>query len=115
MVVRAIALSLALLVGYRNNHSVGDGSAESGSEETRKYKKGQKKYKKYSKRWWRQHRANLKRKRALQARRRAMRLRQLRLAEARGSQTQSRKRLLVKTKPVDEKSTCFTSVRPGCS
>ena len=84
MLFRAIALTLALLVGIGTIVPLGTDSAEAGSRTTKKYKK-HKKYKKYSKRWWRQYRARMKRKRALQARRRAMRLHQLRLARKRGT------------------------------
>ena len=84
MLFRAIALTLALLIGIGTIIPLGTDSAEAGPRKSRKYKK-QKKYKKYSKRWWRQYRARMKRKRALQARRRAMRLRQLRLARKRGT------------------------------
>ena len=83
MLFRAIALTLALLIGIGTIIPLGTDSAEAGPRKSRKYKK-QKRYKKYSKRWWRQYRARMKRKRALQARRRAMRLRQLRLARKRG-------------------------------
>ena len=79
MLFRAIALTLALLIGIGTIIPLGTDYAEAGSRTTKKYKK-HKRYKKYSKRWWRQYRARMKRKRALQARRRAMRLRQLRLA-----------------------------------
>ncbi|HEX6126937.1 MAG TPA: hypothetical protein VFZ23_16305 [Pyrinomonadaceae bacterium] len=82
MLFRAIALTLALLIGIGTIIPLGTDSAEAGPRKSRKYKKN-KKYKKYSKRWWRQYRARMKRKRALQARRRAMRLRQLRLARKR--------------------------------
>ena len=79
MLFRAIALTLALLIGIGTIIPLGTDYAEAGPRTSKKYKK-HKKYKKYSKRWWRQYRARMKRKRALQARRRAMRLRQLRLA-----------------------------------
>jgi hypothetical protein len=79
MLFRAIALTLALLIGIGTIIPFGTDFAEASSRTSKKYKK-HKKYKKYSKRWWRQYRARMKRKRALQARRRAMRLRQLRLA-----------------------------------
>lgn len=104
MVVRAIALSLALLVGIGTIIPLATDLAEAGPKKTKKYKRSQKKYKKYSKRWWRQHRASIRRKRALQARRRAMRLRQLRLARVRGSQNAKPQAVAVKTKPVDEKT-----------
>jgi hypothetical protein len=82
MLFRAIALTLALLIGIGTIIPIGTDYAEAGPRKSKKYKK-QKRYKKYSKRWWRQYRARMKRKRALQARRRAMRLRQLRLARKR--------------------------------
>src|SRR5687767_13454665 len=83
MLFRAIALTLALLIGIGTIIPLGTDYAEAGPRKSKKYKK-QKRYKKYSKRWWRQYRARMKRKRALQARRRAMRLRQLRLARKHG-------------------------------
>ena len=79
MLFRAIALTLALLIGIGTIIPFGTDYAEASTRHSKKYKK-HKKYKKYSKRWWRQYHARMKRKRALQARRRAMRLRQLRLA-----------------------------------
>ena len=84
MLFRAIALTLALLVGIGTIVPLGTDSAQAGSRTTKKYKK-HKKYKKYSKRWWRQYHARMNRKHALQARRRAMRLHQLRLAKKRGT------------------------------
>ena len=106
MVVRAIALSLALLVGIGTIIPLATDLAEAGPKKTKRYKKGQKKYKKYSKRWWRQYRAKLKRKRAIQARRRAMRLRQLRLARMRRLQNAKPKPQVTaaKAKPVDVKA-----------
>lgn len=85
MVVRAIALSLALLVGIGTIIPLATEYAEAGPKKTKRYKKKQKGYKKYSKRWWRQHRANVNKRKALQARRRAMRLRQIRLAKVNGT------------------------------
>ena len=102
--LRAIALSLALLIGIGTIIPLATDLAEAGPKKTKRYKKGQKKYKKYSKRWWRQHRANLRRKRALQARRRAMRLRQLRLARMRRLQNPKPQATAAKVKPVDVKS-----------
>ena len=98
MLFRAIALTLALLIGIGTIIPLGTDYAEAGPRKSKKYKK-QKKYKKYSKRWWRQYRARMKRKRALQARRRAMRLRQLRLARKRGTGNRNVKKA-VATKPV---------------
>ncbi len=84
MVIRAIAFSIALLVGIGTLVPLATEYAEAGPRHSKRYKKRyKKKYKKYSKAWWRQHRAQVKRRKALQARRRAMRLRQIRLARAR--------------------------------
>ena len=81
MVFRAIALSLALLIGIGAIIPLATDTTEAGPRKHRKQKQA-KKYKKYSKAWWRQYRARQKRKRALQARKRTIRLRQLRLARA---------------------------------
>ena len=78
MVLRAIALSLALLVGIGTIVPLATEHVEAGKRQKKRYKK--KKYRKYSKAWWRQYRAQQRRKRATQARRRALRLQQLRLA-----------------------------------
>src|SRR5687767_336112 len=101
MLFRAIALTLALLIGIGTIIPLGTDYAEAGPRKTRKYKKP-KKVKKYSKRWWRQYRARMKRKRALQARRRAMRLRQLRLARKRPNGNRTAKPVVAaKTKTVE--------------
>ena len=98
MLVRAIALSLAFLIGGAAIVPIATEFAEAGPKKKRKHRKHAKKYKKYSKGWWRQYRARMKRKKALQARRRALRLRQIRLAKARGPQM-SKPRAAVVTKP----------------
>ena len=98
MLFRAIALTLALLIGIGTIIPLGTDYAEAGPRKTRKYKR-HKKYKKYSKRWWRQYRARMKRKRALQARRRAMRLRQLRLARKRANGNRRSAPVVAKVKP----------------
>ncbi len=86
MVVRAIALSLALLVGVGTLIPLATEYAEAGPRRSKRYKKQyKKKYKKYSKAWWRQYHAQARKRKALQARRRAMRLRQIRLARAQRS------------------------------
>jgi hypothetical protein len=83
MLFRAIALSLALMIGIGAIVPLATEYAEAGPKKTKRYKKKKpRKYKKYSKGWWRQYRARMKRKKALQARKRALRLRQLRLAKA---------------------------------
>ena len=78
MLVRAIALSLALLIGGAVIIPLSTDSVEAGPRKAKK----QKRYKKYSKKWWRQYRARQNKRRALQARKRSLRLRQLRLARA---------------------------------
>lgn len=77
--VRAIALSIALLIGIGTIIPLATEMAEAGPKKSKRYKK-QRKYKKYSRAWWRQYRAKQRRNKSLQARRRAMRLNQLRLA-----------------------------------
>lgn len=86
MLVRAIALSLALLIGIGTIIPLATQETEAGPRSKRKHRKHAKKYKKYSKGWWRQYRARMKKKRAIQARKRALRLRQLRLARARAAE-----------------------------
>lgn len=80
MLVRAIALSLALLIGIGAIVPLATDNVEAGPRHKRK--KQVKKYKKYSKKWWRQYRARMARKKAQRARARALRLRRLRLAKA---------------------------------
>lgn len=80
--IRAIALSLALLIGIGVIVPLATDYAEAGQKKQRKYAKKKKKVKKYSKKWWRLYRARVKRKKALLARKRALRLRQIRLAKA---------------------------------
>lgn len=81
MIKKAIALSLALLIGIGTIVPLATEFAEAGPKTKRKQRKA-KKYKKYSRAWWRQYRARMKRKKAMQARKRALRLRRLRLARA---------------------------------
>ena len=83
--IRAIALSLALLIGFGVIVPLATDNAEAGAKKHRKYAKKKKKIKKYSKRWWKLYRARMKRKKSLQARKRTLRLRQLRLAKMRQS------------------------------
>ena len=86
MLVRAIALSLALLVGIGAIIPLATENAEAGPHKHRKHRK----YKKYSKAWWRQYHKRMRHRRALAARKRALRLKQLRLARARQAETGSR-------------------------
>jgi hypothetical protein len=99
MVLRAIALSLALLVGIGTIVPLATEHVEAGKRKTKRYKK--KKYKKYSKAWWRQYRAQQRRNRAMQARRRALRLQQLRMA--RRNAAANKNLAAANTAPVAEK------------
>ena len=85
MLVRAIALSLALLIGIGTIIPLATELRRGRAEKAETYKKeARRKYKKYSKRWWRQYRARMKRKtRACTRADVQLRLRQLRLARAR--------------------------------
>lgn len=80
--IRAIALSLALLLGIGIIVPLATDYTQAGAKKHRKYAKKKKKVKKYSKQWWRQYRARMNRKRSMQSRVRQLRLRQLRLAKA---------------------------------
>jgi hypothetical protein len=106
--VRAIALSIALLIGIGTIIPLATELAEAGPKKSKRYKKKHRKYKKYSKGWWRQYRAKQRRKRALQARRRAMRLRQLRLARLKKKgEVKPETAVAAKTKVPDDKSTAM--------
>jgi hypothetical protein len=98
--IRAIALSIALLIGIGTIIPLATELAEAGPKKTKRYKKKKaKRYKKYSKAWWRQYRAMQRRKKAAQARRRAIRLRQLRLARLRRAKAAAPKQDVAKTAP----------------
>lgn len=79
--VRAIALSLFLLIGLAIVIPFVSDYAEAGAHKHHKHKK-HRKYKKYSKGWWRQYHQRQQRNQAMAMRRRALRLRQIRLANA---------------------------------
>lgn len=82
--VRAIVLSLALLVGIGAIIPLATNYTEAGADKSKKVKKREwKGVKKYSKRWWQLYRRQERRKKALASQRRALRLRQIRLANAR--------------------------------
>lgn len=98
MLIRAIALSIALVIGVGVLIPLATETTEAGPRHSKRYKK-QRKYRKHSKRWWRQYRARIKKRRAMAAGRRALRLRQLRLARARQLQKSNavEKKEIVKT------------------
>jgi len=81
MVLRAIALSLALLIGIGVFVPLATEYAEAGPKKAKRLKKKRewRGVKKYSKRWWQLYHAQEKRKRSLSSRKRELRLRQLRL------------------------------------
>jgi hypothetical protein len=96
MLIRAIALSIALLVGVGAIIPLATESAS--AHKHHKYK--HRKYKKYSKAWWRQYHARMHKRQALMARRRALRLKQLRLEKAAQDQKTTAtgdKKVMVKT------------------
>ena len=107
MVIRAIALSLALLIGIGTIVPLATDYAEAGPRKAKRYKKSQKKYKKYSKRWWRRYRAQQRRRKAFQARRRALRLRQMRLARLRVPQNTNPIPPPPKMKPVADRTSAL--------
>lgn len=83
--LRAVILSLALLIGLGVVIPLATDYAEAGTKKQKKYKKQAKKkgYKKYSKQWWRAYRAKKKQHGSLAARKKALQLRQMRLARER--------------------------------
>lgn len=80
--LRAIALSLALLVSLGVIIPVATNHSEAGAKY---HKKKKKKLKKYSKAWWKWYRAKQRRQKAIAVRKRALRLRQMQLAKQNGS------------------------------
>ncbi len=110
MLIRAIALSLALVFGATVIVPVATESVEAGKKKKKRYAK--KKYKKYSKQWWRQYRAQQRRKKAMQARRRALRLRQMRLARVRRAQ-KPQPRVAAATKPVTPEKSSVAMLPSG--
>ena len=82
MIFRAIALSLAIMVGLGTILPLVTVQAEAGQRTNKRAKKKGKKYKKYSKQWWRAYRQKTNRQKNLNARKRSLRLRQIRLANA---------------------------------
>ena len=81
MLIKAVALSLALLFGIGIIIPLTTNNAEAGAHRHRKHKQ---RYKKYSKAWWRAYHRRMKRRREAAARWRQMRLRQIRTAKQKG-------------------------------
>lgn len=91
--IRAIILSLVLLVGLATIVPIATEYAEAGPKHKKKrYQKGKKRksvrrkkrVKRYSKRWWSNYRARKAKRQALRKRKRNLRLRQIRLARQNG-------------------------------
>jgi hypothetical protein len=101
MLFRAIALTLALLIGIGTIIPLATNTIEAGPHKTKTYK-GKKKYRKYSKAWWSQYHARQRRKKALQARKRMMRLHQIRMAKAAETAKGSKVAATAKTKAAPE-------------
>ncbi len=102
MVFRAIALSVALLIGMGTLIPIATQYAEAGAQKVRKYKKKERSWrgvKKYSKRWWQLYRAQERRKKQVAARKRQLRLRQMRLAKAREGELQTSADTTPESKP----------------
>jgi len=91
MLVRVIALTLALFIGIGIIVPLGTNDADAASRRARKQRKHRKHYKKYSKRWWRQYRARQRRARRHRAQVRRLRLRRIRLARARRARAANRR------------------------
>lgn len=83
MLVRAIALSLALLIGIGVVIPMMTDDAQARPRKKHRKHRHHRHYKKYSKGWWRQYHRRQRRLRAIRARKRALRLNQLRMAKAR--------------------------------
>ena len=106
MLFRAIALSIALLIGIGTIIPLATNITEAGPSKAKNYK-GNKKYRKYSKQWWRQYRARQRRKKAMQSRNRMLRLRQIRLAKARQPSKGSKAAATSKIQPAAEQTAAF--------
>ena len=99
MLLRAIALSLALIIGVGTLIPLATEYTEAGPRKSKKYKKKKsKKIRKYSKQWWKLYRLRQKRKKEMLARKRALRLRQIRLAKKRRASTTPKQ--VAKAEPV---------------
>jgi hypothetical protein len=87
--VRAIALSIALLFGIGVIVPIATEYAEAGPKKVSKHKKKKRSWtgvKKYSKRWWQLYNAQEKRKKKTRSSRRVLRLRQMRIENIREAQ-----------------------------
>jgi hypothetical protein len=103
--IRAIVLSIALLVGFGGTIILTTDYTEAGAHKPRKQKKKKVKYKKYSRAWWRAYRQRVKRQRELAQRRRAMRLRQIRASRNKPQNSQTNQTTRTEKNPVVKTNT----------
>ncbi|NJM53766.1 MAG: hypothetical protein HC846_10500 [Blastocatellia bacterium] len=106
MLFRAIALSLALLVGIGTVIPFMTDSTEAGPKYKKKKKK---KLKKYSKAWWKWYKKQQRKKRAMLARKRALRAKQILLARQRANRAKNTNQV-AKAQSVDKKGTAREKV-----
>ncbi|MCS6874424.1 MAG: hypothetical protein N2Z23_03305 [Pyrinomonadaceae bacterium] len=85
MLLRSVALSLALILSMGTLIQFSTDYSEAGPKVYQKKKKKKKKLRKYSKAWWKWYRAKLKRQQILAARKKALKARQARLARLKNS------------------------------
>ena len=106
--LRAIVLSLAILVGMGTIIPLATDYTEAG---IKKYKKKKKraKYKKYSKQWWRAYRQRVNRNKMIAKRKRQMRIRQILLAR----QNDLNQATEASQKSTEKKSFMFDSTAPA--
>src|SRR5215218_2326270 len=111
--LRAIALSLALMLSLGAIIPLATNHSEAGAKY---HKKKKKKLKKYSKAWWKWYRAKQRRQKALATRKRALRLRQIRLAKEKGAGDAVRKPEVAKSvksvKPASKPEEATVSLLP---
>ena len=112
MLFRAIALSLALLIGIGTIIPFATNITQAGAHKSKTYR-GKKKFRKYSKQWWRQYRARQRRRKAMAARKRMMRLRQIRLARMREASKAALTRKPVQMRFVAEQAAVLPSGAPA--
>lgn len=106
MLIRAIALSLALLFGIGVLIPLSTDNAEAGPHKHRRHRRH---YKKYSKQWWRQYRARQRRRKAHLAHLRALRLRRLRIARQRAAMGDPQNTSNVKSKTTEARPAVLPS------
>lgn len=105
MLIRSIALSIALLIGLGTIIPIATEYAEAGAKKRKVYKQKKRQWtgvKPYSKRWWQLYRAQERRKKQRAQQARALRLRQARLAKAREAAEVSEQQEVASAEPVQQ-------------